>query len=82
MNTTRRQSAKERAARIAAGMESVEALMQTLDAAVQQLEAARGQLDVAISELRGQSYVVKELFNALVIDFNDLRKQQAAWANA
>ena len=78
MNTNRRQAAKDRAARIASGIETIDALMQTLDKAVGQLEAARGQMDLAVAELRGQSYVVKEHLNLLVTEFNELRVEVRA----
>jgi chromosome segregation ATPase len=78
VNTNRRQAAKERAARIAAGIEAIDTLMHTLDKAVDQLEAARGPMDMAVAELRGQSYVVKERFNLLVVDFNELRDEVRA----
>ena len=73
MNTRRRQEAKERVARISAGIEQSEGLTATLNKAVDQLEAARGQMDLAVAELRGQSYVIKERWLWLTTEFDKLR---------
>lgn len=78
MNTSRRQAAKDRAARIAAGIEDSKALTESLQKACDSLEAARGQMDMAEGELRGQAYVIKERLLWLISEFDKLRTDISA----
>ena len=78
MNTRRRKEAKDRAARIAAGIEDSKKLSETLQQACDSLESARRQMDMAEGELRGQAYVIKERLNWIISEFDKLREEIAA----